>query len=95
MFKTVNELLHTCNKAIPATQCPEDLANDFGSFFVVKNVTTLRNKVEKFNKSLSTTSDTQSSPVTRSFSEFGLMTNEELLSVIKKCLCIYIYQNTQ
>ena len=42
MFKTINELLHTSNKAIPDTQCPEDLANDFGRFFVGKVTTIVR-----------------------------------------------------
>ena len=86
MFKIINELLHTSNKAIPDTQCPEDLANDFGRFIVGK-VTTIRNEVDShsINSSLSTTTCTQSSPVTCLFSEFRLMTNEELLSVIKKC----------
>ena len=36
MYKTVNELLHKSNKAIPDTDSPADLANDFGQFFVEK-----------------------------------------------------------
>ena len=50
-------------------------------------VTTIRNEVDSqsINSSLSTTTCTQSSPVTCLFSEFRLMTNEELLIVIKKC----------
>ena len=46
MFKTINELLHKSNKVIPDTQCPEDLAIDFGRFFVGK-VTTIRNEVDR------------------------------------------------
>ena len=46
MSKTINELLHTSNKAIPDTRCPEDLANYFGRFFVGK-VTTIRDKVDR------------------------------------------------
>ena len=45
MFNTINELLHTSNKAIAEAQSPEDLANDFGRFFVGK-VTTIRNEVD-------------------------------------------------
>ena len=85
MFQTINELLHTSNKAIPDTQCPEDLANEFGKFFIGK-VTTIRNEVDnQSSNSLSSNTYMESSPVTCLFSEFQQITNEELLSVIKRC----------
>ena len=82
----LDELLHTSNKAVPDTQSLEDLANDFGRVFVGR-MTTICNEVDSqsINSSLSTTTYIQSSPVTCLFSDFQLMTNEELLSVIKKC----------
>ena len=45
MYKTVNELLNKTNKAIPNTDCPEDLVNDFSRFFIGK-VNKIRNEVD-------------------------------------------------
>ncbi len=86
MYKTVNELLNNNNRALPDTDCPADLANDFGNFFVGK-VTKIREEVD--NMLPCDTSDCmhqyQSSPVTCLFHEFKSVTDEELLCVINKC----------
>ena len=38
MYKTVNELLNKTKKAIPNTDCPEDLANDFSRFLFGRSI---------------------------------------------------------
>ncbi|XP_072021334.1 uncharacterized protein [Amphiura filiformis] len=86
MFKTVNELLNNTNKALPDTDCPEDLANEFGKYFVQK-VTNIRNEVDGLvsNCNTSCKSCMKSDPVTCLFPEFKSVTDEELLKIIKKC----------
>lgn len=86
MFKTVNELLNKTNKAVPDTDSPVDLANDFGRFFIGK-VNKIRTEVDDMvpsNDSETVESYLKSSPVTCEFSEFKEVTNNELLEVIKK-----------
>jgi hypothetical protein len=82
MHKTVNELLNNNSKALPDTDCPEDLANDFGKFFVGK-VSKIRNEVDNMGSCGSL--NIESAPVTCLFPEFRSVTNEDLLDVIRKC----------
>ena len=53
MYRIVKELLNKDNNPIPDSECPSQLANEFGDFFIGK-VQKIRNEVDRIGAKLET-----------------------------------------
>jgi len=85
--KTVNELLNKNERALPDTEHPADLADDFGNFFVGK-VSKIRDEVDNMSSGDNSTGSLdyiESPPVKHQFPAFRKVADDELLDIINKC----------
>ena len=84
LYQVMNELLHRKGPALlPAHDFSKDLADKFGTLFKIK-ITSIRSQLDSINL---TDRHTILSPITSSLGEglskFTLMTDEEILKIIK------------
>ena len=94
MYRIVKELLNKDNNPIPDSECPSQLANEFGDFFIGK-VQKIRNEVDRIGAKLETDkSDNMCNPYDMQsekcsnifrFDTFKHVSEEDLLQVVSKC----------
>ena len=84
MFRTINNLITTGSRALPAFYSPTLLANDFSDYFSNK-VSTLRKNIDELDTVTSSDEiDECPQDCATCMSEFRPITQDEVLTIIKK-----------
>ena len=84
MHRSVNELLNVTTNVLPDCDSPENLANNFCTYFVGK-VNKIRNELDSRASNSSTTHNYFKFDPQCNFSNFHLVTEEDLHDIIMKC----------
>ena len=84
MFHTINNLITTDSRALPAFDSPTLLANDFSDYFTNKVSTIRKNIYELDSVTSSDEIDEYPQDCATCMSEFWPITQDELLTIIKK-----------